>query len=103
MQHEYDPLARLKVETAMAETENYVRLTVEQAMAMYGLDRRRAETVIECAYPPCVRIRPPKVVAIGKELSAEGLRERIAREVNELIARGGRARCGLAQDDGPSS
>ena len=56
----------------MAETENYVRLTVEQAMAMYGLDREGAETVIRHAYPPCVRIRPPKVVAIGKELSPAG-------------------------------
>jgi len=73
----------------MAETENYVRMTVEEAMARYGCDRSMAETVIRNAYPPCVRIRPPKLVAIGKELSAAGLRERIAREVNELISREG--------------
>jgi hypothetical protein len=73
----------------MAETENYKRMTVEEAMARYDFDRDRAEMIIRLAYPLPVRIRPPKVVAIGRELSAAGLRERIAREVNELIAKEG--------------
>jgi hypothetical protein len=73
----------------MAETENYVRLTVEQAMAMYGLDRFGAELVIKYAYPLPERIRPPKVVPLvaGQELSLAGLKERIARNASELIAR----------------
>ena len=72
----------------MAETEHYVRLTVEQAMAIYGLDREGAETVMRHAYPLC-KDTAAETHAINKELSHAGLRERITREVNELITKEG--------------
>jgi hypothetical protein len=74
--------------------ENYVRLTVEQAMVVYGLTKGEAETFVKCAYPPCERILPrprPKVVklATATGVSAEALKERIAREIEELLAKEG--------------
>jgi hypothetical protein len=74
--------------------ENYIRLTEEQAMAIYGLTKEEAESFVKHAYPPCERILPrprPKVVklATATTVSVEVLKERIARETEELMAKEG--------------
>jgi hypothetical protein len=74
--------------------ENYIRLTEEQAMAIYGLTKEEAESFVKYAYPPCERILPkprPKVVklATATTVSVEALKERIARETEELMAKEG--------------